>query len=79
METGKIDSLKQSYHALFDTPQGEEVMEHLESICNWYPTVYDSKETNEVIMRDAKRQVLATIKTILTCSPNQLHILMSDV
>lgn len=67
-----VKNLKANMHVCFDTPPGKEVMDFLERICNWYPSAGDPVETNEVIGRDARRQALATIKTILKCSPEQL-------
>jgi hypothetical protein len=72
IEPDYIKTLKQSMHLVFDTPQGKQVMEYLESISGWTPTVADSMETNDIIARDANRRVLGTIKTILKLSPDQL-------
>ena len=45
-------------------------MEFIEQICGWY----DFHETNPeiIIMNHGKRQVLATIKTILELTPEQV-------
>ena len=67
-----VKNLKADFHALYDTPSGDNVMDFMESICNWYPIAGDSSETNDVIARDARRQVLATIKTFLKCNPDEI-------
>lgn len=68
-------ALKSNVHATFDSPQGKETMRFLEKIGSWYPTVYDSGETNEIIARDANRRLIGTLKTILDLSPDQIIVL----
>jgi glutathionyl-hydroquinone reductase len=67
-----VQALKSNMHTVFDSPSGKEVMEYLEQICQWYPTMYDTNDTNAIIARDANRRVLGTIKTILKLSPEQI-------
>ena len=69
----EVKVLKSDFDACLKHPQGDNVIAFLESVCNWYPLVGDSSETNDVIARDARRQVLATIKTFLKCSPEQIQ------
>jgi len=64
--------LKQDFHICLDNKSGENVIRYLEEICNWYPSLNDSPDTNAVVGRDARRQVLATIKTFLKCSPDEI-------
>ena len=73
-----IKTLKQDFDVVFDNPSGKNVMEFLEVVCNWCPLAGDSMESNEIKARDARRQVLATIKTFLKCSPEELHRLGED-
>jgi len=65
-------ALKSNMHATFDTPQGKEVMEFLEKSCCWYNSCFDPSHPDLALINDGKRQVLATIKTILKCSPQQI-------
>lgn len=67
-----VTSLKQSMHSVFDTPQGKEVMEFLEMSCCWYRSVFEPGSPDMTLINDGKRQVLATIKTILNLSPEQI-------
>ena len=67
-----IASLKSNMHAVFDTPQGQEVMKFLELSCCWYKSVWEPGSPDLTLINDGKRQVLATIKTILECSPEQI-------
>lgn len=68
-------ALKSNIHACFDSPQGKDVMRFIEKIGSWYPTVFDSIETNEVIARDANRRLIGTLKTIMELSPEQIIVL----
>ena len=65
-------ALKSNMHATFDSPQGKEVMSYLEQIGHWFPTVYDSGDTNEIIARDANRRLVGTLKSILLLTPEQI-------
>jgi len=50
---------------ILETPQGKEVMKFLEEICGWYQSVYDPTDRDKCLINDGKRQVLATLKTLL--------------
>jgi predicted oxidoreductase (fatty acid repression mutant protein) len=67
-----VAALQANLHATFDTVHGKEVMKFLEKIGSWYPTVFDSQETNAVIARDANRRLIGTLKTMLTMSPEKI-------
>ena len=67
-----VSGLKSNMHACFDTPQGKEVMKFLEMSCCWYRSVWEPSSPDLTMINDGKRQVLATIKTILECSPDQI-------
>lgn len=67
-----VKSLKQDMHLVFDTDQGQDVLKFMKEISGWYPTVWDSMETNAIIARDANRKLLGTIMTILDLSPEQI-------
>ena len=64
--------LKQDIHLVFDTPQGKDVLKWMQELGGWYPTVWDSMETNEIIARDGNRRLLGTIRTILELTPEQI-------
>lgn len=70
-----VGALKSNMHAVFDSPQGKEVMQFMEQIGGWTPHIADSQETNAIIARDANRRLIGTLKTILALSPEQLIIL----
>lgn len=63
----EVRRIQDSLRVLFDTPQGKELMELLEQICGWYN--FNETETNQVLINTGKRQVLATVKTLLEQQP----------
>jgi excinuclease UvrABC nuclease subunit len=67
-----VAGLKSNFHATFDSPQGKEVMRFLEQTCCWYRSVWEPSIPDLTLINDGKRQVVATIKTILECSPDQI-------
>jgi len=67
-----VSMLKSSMHTLFDSPQGKDVMKFLELSCCWYKSVWDPSNPDMTLINDGKRQVIATIKTILELSPQQI-------
>jgi hypothetical protein len=73
MKLEDIRGMKQNMHAVFDTPQGKEVINFLELIAGWY----DFNDTAEelVLTKNGRRQILATIKTFLKQSPEQISAL----
>lgn len=67
-----VKTLKGDMHIAFDSPSGQEVMRFLEMTCCWYKSVWHPGEPDMTLINDGKRQVLATIKTILECTPEQI-------
>lgn len=78
MTRDEIAALKSNFHVVFDSPQGKEVLDYLKKICSWYPTVYDSSDTNLIIARDANRKIVGTIETILRLNADQLKQIMGE-
>ena len=67
-----VVGLKSNMHAVFDTPQGKEVMKFLEEKCCWYQSVLVPANPDLTLINDGRRQVLATIKTMLELTPDQI-------
>lgn len=65
-----VRGLQSNLRASLDTPQGKDVVQFLEEICGWY----DFSETNPdmILIKHGKRQVLATIKTLLKLSSQEI-------
>ena len=62
--------LQSNLQAVMTTAPGVEVMKFLESLCGWYD--FSGTETNDILIKHGKRQVLATIKTLLKSNPEQI-------
>jgi hypothetical protein len=71
-DINQVRALKANCHAVFDTPQGKEVMRFLEISCRWYQSVFTPGSPDMTLINDGKRQVVATLKTILELSPEQI-------
>lgn len=73
-----VESLKSNFHATFDSPQGKEVIKFLEKTCCWYQSTLMPGHPELSQQNDGKRQVLATIKTILELSADQIVQLTTE-
>jgi len=71
-----VKTLKGNLRLSFESPQGKEIMEFLEDLCGWY----DLAETDpdKILMAHGKRQVLATIKTLLKLKPEEIVALTQE-
>lgn len=67
-----VRKLKANMDSTFNSPQGKEVMAFLEQTCCWYKSVWEPNNPDMTLINDGKRQVIATIKTILELSPDQI-------
>jgi len=65
-----VKALQSNLRASLDTPQGKEVIVFLEEICGWYD--FEETDPNMILIKHGKRQVLATIKTLLELTPDQI-------
>ena len=57
---------------IFDTEQGKEVMRFLETACGWYESIFDPVNRDIILLNAGKREVIATIKTLMTLTPEQI-------
>lgn len=71
----EVRALKSNLHATFDSPSGKEAMKFMQSLGGWFPSTFDSMETNAIIARDANRRLLGTVRTILDLTPEQIVVL----
>ena len=65
-----VRALQSNLRASLNTPHGKEVISFLEEICGWYD--FNELDPNIILIKHGKRQVLATIKTLLELSPEQI-------
>ena len=61
--------------SVFDTPQGKEVMKFLEESCGWYESIFDPDNKDRILINAGRREVVATIKTLLRLTPEQISAL----
>ena len=64
--------LQGQIQTVFDSPQGREVMKFLEESCGWYESVFDPIDKDRVLINAGRREVLATLKTLLEHPPEHI-------
>ena len=72
-DLSKIDDVKalqSNLRASLLTPPGKEVVIFLEEICGWYD--FSEVDPNLILIKHGKRAVLATIKTLLELTAEQI-------
>lgn len=65
-----VQGLQSNLRASLGSNEGAEVILFLEEISGWYD--FSSRETNEILINHGKRQILATIKTLLRLKPEEI-------
>lgn len=68
----EVAALKSNLHATFDSAHGKETMKFMQKLGGWFPSEFDSMDTNSIIARDANRRLLGTIRTVLDLTPDQI-------
>ena len=68
-----VRTLQMNLRASLGTDAGKEVMTFLEELCFWYD--FKETDTNLTLIGNGRRQVLATIKTLLEKSPEEIVVL----
>ena len=72
-----IDSIKVIQSNLCTLPIGDkENMKVMEQLCGWVD--FNDTEPNTVLIKNGKRSILATIKTLLECTPEQIVALTKE-
>lgn len=61
-----VKDLQVNLRVTFDSPAGKEIMRFLEVSCGWYESIFDPINRDIILLNAGKREVLATIKTLLT-------------
>ena len=67
-----VRGLKSNIEVTFASPQGKEVLEFLEDSCGWYQSIFNAQSPELTLINDGKRQVIATIKTIMRLTPEEI-------
>lgn len=68
----QVKGVHANIHATFNTPQGKEVLTFLEEACGWYESIFDPQDKDRIMINAGRREVVATIKTFLKHSPEQI-------
>lgn len=71
-----VKALQSDLKSSLGSPAGQEVMKFLEDLCGWYD--FNDIDPNIIVMKNGKRQVLATIKTLLKCKPEEIVALNKE-
>lgn len=67
-----VAGLQSNLRATFESTAGKETMLYLEQMCGWYGSIFDPKSEGMTLINDGKRQVVATIKTLLRYKPEEI-------
>jgi hypothetical protein len=67
-----VKGLQSNLHTIFDGEPGKEVMRFLEFSCGWYESIFDPVNKERILINAGKREVLATIKTLLKLPAEQI-------
>lgn len=72
-----VRQLQSNLRASLGTEQGKAVIAFLEDLCGWY----DFKDTdpNQILIHHGGRRILATIKTLLEHSPEQVVAIAEEI
>lgn len=77
MNLADIDSVKAIQSNLRNLPIGDkENMKVMEELCGWVD--FGDIDPNLVLIKNGKRSILATIKTLLDCTPEQIVALTKE-
>lgn len=66
----QVRQMQTELRTALGTTSGKEVIKFLEQICGWYD--FRHTDPNVILMEHGKRQVLATLKTFLDFSAEQI-------
>ena len=74
----EVKTLISNMRTTFESPQGKEVMSYLEEACGWYESIYDPMDKDRVLINAGRREVIATIKSFLKLTPEQICAMAKD-
>ena len=77
MNLGDLKEVKGVQTALRSKPISDpDVMKFLERLCGWFD--FNQEDEKKILIQHGKRQVLATLKTLLECSPEQVAYIAKE-
>jgi hypothetical protein len=81
MNLQNIDEVKAligNMRTTFESPQGKEVMKFLEEVVGYDASIFDPTNRENTWVNDGRRQVVATIKSFLKLTPEQIVAMAKD-
>ena len=76
MNIDESKAIKGHLRATLETDAGKAVIEYLEGLCGWYD--FNDTDPNTILIKHGKRQVLATIKSLIRLTPEEIVALTGD-
>jgi hypothetical protein len=73
-----VKGLQSNLRASLDTPQGKEVMLFLEELVGYDMSIFDPTSKENTWVRDGGRQLVATIRTLLKQSAEDIVLLAKE-
>lgn len=73
-----VRGLQSNLRITFETEAGKKVMEFLEEAVGYDASVFDPASRENTWIQDGKRQVVATIKSLMKLSPDQVVTLANE-
>jgi len=65
-----VRGLQINLRLVFESEAGKEVMQFLEESVGFYGSIYDPTDRDMILINDGKRQIVATLKTLLRLDPS---------
>jgi hypothetical protein len=74
-DVNDVKGLQSNLHIVFDGEPGKEVMRFLEYSCGWFESIFDPINKDRILINAGKREVIATIKTLLQLPAEQIVLM----
>lgn len=71
-DLSEVKGIQSNIIVTFGTPAGKETLSFLEEACGWYESIFDPENKDRILLNAGRREVVATIKTFLKHSPEQI-------
>lgn len=73
-----IKGLQSNLRVVFETAAGKEVMAFLEEAVGYDASIFDPASRENTWIQDGKRQVVATIKSLMKLTPDQVVAMTTE-
>lgn len=72
-KTPQLEELYNSYQAVFNTPDGQRVLEHLAHVGHLHTPTYVTGDSHETAHREGQRRIVLSILTFLNKTPQEIQ------